>query len=609
MGLTVGIDLGTTNSCLAYLDDQKASIVDNEQGDRTTPSIVAIDENGDRLVGGQARRQAQINPAHTAYMVKRLMGRRFDDEALKQVRHRVSYPIRRGPDDRPRVVLRGNEYSPSQLSSLILRKLKADAEKRLGESIENAVITVPAYFNDAQRQATENAGRIAGLSVLRIVNEPTAAALAYGYGLANKSTSGQRIAVYDLGGGTFDISLLELSDGVLRVVATAGDTFLGGNDFDHRVVDWLAHQFEAEHGVDLREDEMASLRLREEAERAKCRLSSEKQTQITLPFIYSDDEGPKNLDTELSRHKLEALVSQLVERTLSPCQRALDDAEWNREDIDEVLMVGGMTRMPLVQRRLREFFDTELQHEMNPDEVVAKGAAIQGGIATGELADILLLDVTPLTLGIETEGGVFTPLISRNTTIPCRETEVFSTTRDNQQMVKVHVLQGERSMAKDNQSLAVFELSGIPEARRGEPAIEVTFEIDENGMVTVTARDRETGEQQTVEVVAEAGLSEAEVRDLIEAAEQNQQRDLERRQEVQLRNRARQLLSSTKQLFEKHRQSLSSEKRRQMGQNLQMMSQIVDGAEGDSLRAMMGTLQGFVDELARDDEESKTDEN
>ena len=517
MGKTIGIDLGTTNSCVCFLESEDRVIIPNPEGGRTTPSVVAFAEDGTRLVGALARRQAETNPEATVFAVKRMMGRRFDDTYVQRIRESVPYEVIESDKGDAWVSVRGRDYSPPEISSFILRELKNQAEDYIGEDVTDAIITVPAYFNDAQRQATRDAGRIAGLEVQRIINEPTAAALAYGFGSGTDPSEKEavKIAVYDLGGGTFDISILELAGDVFSVLSTSGDTFLGGEDFDYAIIDWLVDDFNSQHSVDLRADKMAMQRLKEEAERAKCELSSIDKTSIALPFIYADENGPKHIEADLTREAYEGMVEDLVKRSLEPCGVALRDAGLTKRDIDAVILVGGMTRMPLVRRHVSVWFQKELDKSVNPDEVVAMGAAIQGGIMRGELTDVLLLDVTPLTLGIETMGGVFTPLIPKNTTIPFSFSEVFSTTIDNQDMVKIHVAQGERPMIADNKTLAEFELHGIPPAPRGVPKIEVTFNIDENGIVEVRAIDLGTGREHSVRVVADGGLTEDEINKMI----------------------------------------------------------------------------------------------
>ncbi len=553
MSRVIGIDLGTTNSCVAVLIDGDATVIANSEGSRTTPSVVAITETNERLVGQLAKRQSVTNPENTAVAVKRLIGRKFDSPEVQVARQYASYPIVASDNGDAWAELRGRTYSPPEISAYILGKMKQTAEDYLGEEVTDAVITVPAYFNDAQRQATKDAGRIAGLNVLRIINEPTAAALAYGIQEENEGV----YVVYDLGGGTFDVTVLEVRGGVYEVRSTSGDTFLGGEDFDRRVVDTLSEDFKNEHGVDLREDRMALQRMREAAEKAKHELSSRTSTDINLPFVASVDGQPLHLARTLSRGEFEDMVSDLVERTVAPCRDALQQAGVTTRQIDEVILVGGMTRMPLVQRRVAEFFGREPSKGVNPDEVVATGAATQGAAMRGEVADVLLLDVTPLTLGVETQGGEFTPLIPRNTTIPVTVGEIFTTAVDNQPFVSVHVLQGERPLAQDNISLARFELMGIPPAPRGLPQIEVTFAIDANGIVDVTARDLGTGKQQTVRANAASGLTEGQIDDIIQTAEEYAEDDRRQREYVELRNRAQGLLYTTERSLEEFAEQLT----------------------------------------------------
>jgi len=580
MSKILGVDLGTTNSAMTIVEGGKPEIIENKEGNRTTPSIVAINKNNERLVGLLAKRQAVTNHKNTIYSAKRLIGRKFSDEEVQRAMKTLPFEIKEGANGAVHVVMNGKEYRPAEISAMVLQKLKADAEDKLGEKIEEAVITVPAYFDDSQRKATKDAGEIAGLKVRRIINEPTAAALAYGF---NKKKD-EKIAVYDLGGGTFDISILEVGDDTVEVKSTNGDTYLGGDDFDQKIIDWILDEFKKQEGVDLSKDPLALQRIKESAEKAKIELSTAQETEINQPFITSGEEGPKHLVMKMTRAKLEELVGDLVQKSLEPCKKALEDAGLKNSDINEIVMVGGMTRMPLVQKKVEEFFGKKPNATVNPDEVVAMGAAIQGGVLQGDVKDVLLLDVTPLTLGIETMGGIRTPLIDRNTTIPASKSQIFSTAADNQPSVEIHVLQGEREMAVDNKTLGRFILDGIPPAPRGVPQIEVTFDIDANGILNVKAKDKATNKEQSIRIEASSGLNQEEIDKMKKDAETHADEDKKKKEQVEIKNNADTLVFTTEKALKEAGDKISADKKKPVEEKVEALKKVKDGDDLEAIK-------------------------
>ncbi|GJL68129.1 MAG: chaperone protein DnaK [Nitrospirales bacterium] len=596
MSKIIGIDLGTTNSCVAVMSGGDPTVIANSEGARTTPSVVALTDKDERLVGQIAKRQAITNPENTIYSVKRLMGRKHSSPEVKNAANRLSYKTEEGANGDAHVIIRGKSYSPAEVSAMILQKMKQTAEDYLGEKVTDAVITVPAYFDDSQRQATKDAGKIAGLNVLRIINEPTAASLAYG--LDKKKD--ERIAVYDLGGGTFDVSILEIGEGVFEVKSTNGDTFLGGDDFDLRVMDWLVEEFKKDQGIDLRNDRMALQRLKEAAERAKIELSSSQETEVNLPFITADASGPKHLVLKLTRSKYEQLVNDLIERTMEPCKKALADADMTTSDINEIVLVGGMTRMPKVIERVKQFFGKEPHRGVNPDEVVAIGAAIQGGVLKGDVKDVLLLDVTPLSLGIETLGGIFTKLIERNTTIPTKKSQIFSTAADNQTAVTIRVFQGEREMANDNKLLGQFDLVGLPMAPRGVPQVEVTFDIDANGIVHVSAKDMATQKEQSIKITASSGLSKEEVERLVKEAQSHTEEDKKKRELVEIKNQADTLIYSTEKNLSEHGDKIEESEKSNITGAVDALRKAMEETDLEAIKTAMQSLTAASHKLAEE---------